>query len=94
MTTNVYSEIATILEECVQGKKTVEASLECIWPYESFKDDFINEVLHFFRHYYDDADIRSKDSEYAEYQNQRLLDYAILLKERSQNKNLGHGTKS
>lgn len=87
MTTNIYSEIANILEECVQGKKTVEASLECLWPYESFKNDFINEIVHFFRHYSDDADIRRKDLKYAEYQNQQVLEYISLLKGKSQNEN-------
>ncbi|MFZ1748103.1 MAG: hypothetical protein WAU17_19505 [Nitrospirales bacterium] len=84
MTTNIYSEIVNILEECVQGGKSLETSLACIWRYEGCKDDFIKEVLHFFRHYYDDVDIRNKDLEYAEFQNQKLRKYIALLKEKSQ----------
>jgi hypothetical protein len=87
MTMNVYSEIANILEEFVQGKKSLEVSLEDIWAYESCKDDFLKEVLHFFRHYYDDDDIRRKSMEYAEYQNQKLRKYIVTLREKSQDPN-------
>jgi hypothetical protein len=76
MTNSNVEKVLQLLEAVISGQLTAEAALGG-WPaVDSERDKLITSAWHTLAHYAADADIRSKDQEYAGYQLNLLREHA------------------